>query len=171
MSSVARSPLTWVRVESGIRKRTNGHGSTVYEVRVRRKGATERTLACPTLRDARTQRDMSRSHAWGANTSRTPKAGARRLLSCAPHFAGPQWRPNRPLPLPHPRGAPPVVVCAYWGGPSGVGYPAEPHHIRRGAPQKRYPDDLSPVPCLALWPSPGPCGPNGNGCPATLSGR
>src|SRR5262247_599508 len=64
MSSVPRSPLTWMRVESGIRKRTNFDGSTVYEVRVRRKGVPERTLTCPTLRDARRQRDMARSQAW-----------------------------------------------------------------------------------------------------------
>ena len=64
MSSVPRSPLQWLRVESGIRKRTNDDGKSVYEVRVRRKGMPERTLTCPTLREARKQRDMSRSQAW-----------------------------------------------------------------------------------------------------------
>ena len=63
MPSVSRSKLTWVRVESGIRKRTNNDGSIVYEVRVRHKGQPERTLTCPTLREARKQRDMTRSRA------------------------------------------------------------------------------------------------------------
>jgi integrase len=53
-----------VRVESGIRKRANDDGSTVYEVRVRRKGTPERTLTCPSLREARKQRDIARSQAW-----------------------------------------------------------------------------------------------------------
>jgi dissimilatory sulfite reductase (desulfoviridin) alpha/beta subunit len=53
MSSISRQKLAWVRVESGIRKRANHDGSTVYEVRVRRKGQPERTLTCPTLREAR----------------------------------------------------------------------------------------------------------------------
>lgn len=57
MASIPRSNLTWVRVESGIRQRLNTDGSTVYEVRVRRKGMPERTLTCPTLRQARKQRD------------------------------------------------------------------------------------------------------------------
>jgi integrase len=64
MASISRSPLAWVRVESGIRKRINDDGSTVYEVRVRRKGLPERTLTCPTLREARKQRDLARSQAW-----------------------------------------------------------------------------------------------------------
>lgn len=64
MSSIPRSKTKWARVESGIRKRTNDDGSTVYEVRVRRKGSPERTLTCPTLREARKQRDIARSHAW-----------------------------------------------------------------------------------------------------------
>jgi integrase len=64
MSSIPRPALQWIRVESGIRKRTNDDGSTVYEVRVRRKGSPERTLTCPTLREARKQRDMLRSQAW-----------------------------------------------------------------------------------------------------------
>jgi integrase len=64
MASVPRSKTTWVRVESGIRKRTNHDGSTVYEVRVRRKGRPERTLTCPTLREARKLRDQARHEAW-----------------------------------------------------------------------------------------------------------
>jgi integrase len=64
MSSIPRPKLHWIRVESGIRKRPNDDGSTVYEVRVRRKGAPERTLTSPTLREARKQRDMARSQAW-----------------------------------------------------------------------------------------------------------
>jgi hypothetical protein len=71
MPSVPRSPLKWTRVESGIRKRTNDDGSTVYEVRVRRKGAPAHTLTCPTLPEARKQRDMARSQAWeGKHTQR-----------------------------------------------------------------------------------------------------
>ena len=64
MPSVPRPKITWVRVESGIRKRTNADGKGVYEVRVRHKGAPDRTLTCPTLREARKQRDMARSLAW-----------------------------------------------------------------------------------------------------------
>lgn len=64
MSSISRPTIQWVRVESGIRKRTNDDGKAVYEVRVRRKGMPERTLTCPTLRDARKLRDQERHHAW-----------------------------------------------------------------------------------------------------------
>ena len=64
MASIPRPPLQWIRVESGIRKRTNADGSLVYEVRICRKGASERTLTCPTLREARKQRDIARSQAW-----------------------------------------------------------------------------------------------------------
>lgn len=64
MPSVSRPKIEWTRVESGIRKRINIDGSTAYEVRVRRKGQPERTLTCPTLREARKQRDTSRSQAW-----------------------------------------------------------------------------------------------------------
>jgi hypothetical protein len=64
MPSIPRPKITWVRVESGIRKRTNDDHTTVYEVRVRRKGQSEHTLTCPTLREARKQRDLARSQAW-----------------------------------------------------------------------------------------------------------
>ena len=60
MSNIPRFKIKWVRVESGIRKRTNDDGSTVYEVRVRHKGMPERTLTCPTLREARKQRERVR---------------------------------------------------------------------------------------------------------------
>src|SRR5262247_3633360 len=64
MASISHSTLHWMRVESGIRKRSNNDGSIVYEVRIRRKGAPERTLTCPNLREARKQRDIARSQAW-----------------------------------------------------------------------------------------------------------
>jgi integrase len=45
----------------------------VYEVRVRRKGQPERTLTCPTLRDARKLRDQARNEAWeGAHPQGQP---------------------------------------------------------------------------------------------------
>ena len=73
MASIPRPPIHWIRVESGIRKRTNTDGSIVYEVRVRRKGHPERTLTCPTLRDARKLRDQARHEAWeGAHSQGNP---------------------------------------------------------------------------------------------------
>ena len=64
MATISQSKIIWVRVESGIRKRTNTDGSPVYEVRVRRKGQPERTLTCSTLRNARKLRDQARHEAW-----------------------------------------------------------------------------------------------------------
>lgn len=80
MPSISRPKISWTRVESGIRKRTNDDGSTVYEVRVRRKGAPEHTLTCPTLREARKQRDMARSHAWEGKHS---QGGSGRRMTVA----------------------------------------------------------------------------------------
>ena len=68
MASIPRSKINWLRVESGIRKRTNSDGVTVYEVRVRRKGRPERTFTCPTLREARKFRDQAQAPCLGRKT-------------------------------------------------------------------------------------------------------
>lgn len=78
MPSVSPPEVKWIRVESGIRKRTNNDGKAVYEVRVRRKGfPKERTLTCPSLREARKQRDMARSQAWEGKHTQGSRGGRR----------------------------------------------------------------------------------------------
>lgn len=66
MSSVShpKTSFKWTTVESGIRKRTNKDGTTVYEARVRRRGSPPIIVTCPTLREARKQRDIARSRVW-----------------------------------------------------------------------------------------------------------
>ena len=49
MPSVVRPKIKWVRVESGIRKRTNRDKTSAYEACVRRKGMPGVTLIRPTL--------------------------------------------------------------------------------------------------------------------------
>jgi hypothetical protein len=101
MPSVPGHKIKWVRVESRIRKRINDGGSIVYEARVRCKGAPDRTLTCPTLREARKQRDIARSLAWEGKHTQGAE-GRRRFQSDARRFLRPAMATTRTTPITGP---------------------------------------------------------------------
>src|SRR5687767_3430034 len=126
MPSIPRSKIIWVRVEAGIRKRTNDDHSTVYEVRVRRKGQSERTLTCPTLREARKQRDLARSHAWEGKHTQGAEGRRKTVAELCAAFLTARYGDHTDRSHYRTHTGHLQWWCAHWRIPLGTDHSAEP---------------------------------------------